>query len=191
MQDITLYLNFISAPSFSKRDSRYGLDCYADEWRAAWQAYEEHVLNAASWLPPSIVEYALADWRQDLSNVLCIRKRPVSDIKFSLVERSGFMCVRNSLLENEITFHYESVKKIVWEKSESESAEKEYIGPPVLYLEELRFPNKGMIEHEIRLLDGTSLLIAAAAVTLDLSSYLVGKTIKTKSMGADSIDSAK
>lgn len=182
MKDFTLYLNSIDSTRFSKKQSRFGLDHFADEWKAAWQSYERHVLNAASWLPIGIAEYALAGWRQDLSNALCIRKKPITAMEFAGVERAALFKVKNPVLDRELVFRFNKVAEFSWmDNSASDSSvigpieeRQEDVAPTlIIYVEELRFPEKGLIEHEIVFLDGSRLLIKATSLTLNLSDYRV------------------
>ena len=185
MRDFTLYLNWIDSTRFSKEQSRFGLGKFADEWKAAWHAYEMHVVDATSLFGREVLrDYALADWRQDLRDALCIRKKPVSKIEFSVEERSAQLVVSNPVLNRDLRFQYNSVASFNWTESQNvvplEKAPGNTVQMPVLYLEELRFPQVGWIEHEIVFLDGSRLLISAASLWLNLDDYLA----RNRSMGS-------
>lgn len=175
MQDFTLYLSQIDPRKFSRKDSRFDLDCYADEWKTAWQSYETHILNAVPWLASDVADYALAGWRQDLRDALCIRKKPVA-VEFSVADRAAALNVSNQILGRALTFQYEQVREFAWQESPTlnfaDLKQSGAVRVPVLYLEELRFPSEGTIEHEVRFLDGAHLLITSASLTLNLSEYL-------------------
>lgn len=179
MKDFTLYLNFIDSNRFSKEQSRFGLALFKDEWKMAWQSYENHVSNAAAWLPIEVSEYALAGWRQDLREKLCIRKKPVTALEFSAIERAAVININNPVLGKDFVLRYEQIIDLSWRESEaSEAADCELFSQeivrdlPIIYVEELRFPKKGVIEHEILFLEGSRLLITAASLTLNLSHYM-------------------
>jgi len=188
MRDFTLYLNWIDCTRFSKEQSRFGLDKFADEWRAAWHAYEMHVVDAASLLGrEESHEYALANWRQNLSELLCIRRKPVTKIEFNVAESLAEIIVSNTDLYRDLKFQYSSVRSFIWTETWAEiwpeswiddnpfeNVPRDAVELPILYLEELRFPQAGSIEHEIIFLDGSRLLISAASIKLNLADYLHG-----------------
>lgn len=179
MRDFTLYLNWIDPNRFSKEQSRFGLGKFADEWKAAWHAYKTHVYDATSLLGgDSLRDFALADWRQDLRDARCIRKKPVTKIKFCVVERLAEFVVGNPVLHRDLRFQYHSVTSFCWNESPKNNVPLERqagdgVQIPVLYLEELRFPKVGAIEHEFFFLDGSRLLVSAASLRLNLKDYLI------------------
>lgn len=163
MKDFTLYLHDIDAPSFDLASSRYNTSRYHEEWLSAYDDYRDHVDNYAP--TQQLKDFAGSEWRQDLSDIRCIRNCYVEPIIFSSHQSDLIMVVQNHEYGKNLTFSYLNVEKFAWQGLGSD----EDLG---LELEELRFePSSDIIEHEIRFYS-SSLLIRAHALKIDIDDYL-------------------
>lgn len=178
MRDFTLYLHEIDPTRFTSCDSRYGGLPYAEEWKRAWDDYATHIQEASTRFPVVLTDYASSLWRQDLRDSRCVRKKALDRIEFSAV--TGFLDLRiqNDVTSKALTFRYMDVVELSWKASSYQltlwDSLNDELGVelPVLMLEEIRFDADGIVEHELRLLGGSILLIRALKVSLDIHTYL-------------------
>lgn len=184
MRDFTLYLHDIDSTRFSASQSRYAQKSYGDEWRAAWLAYESHVNQASRVAEKQLREYALAGWRQDPRDPRCLRNKVAEVFAHFGINKTAEIKIRNEIINKSLVFKYENVRHFSWCGSGPCGPDMALSGALVaassgssvdllLRCEEIRFGEDGLIEHEMRFLDGAVVILSADSCNLNLDWYSV------------------
>lgn len=178
MRDFTLYVHDIDATRFDDKQSRYGVSKFSEEWERAWASYTTHVHEAPVRITDELREFALSLWRQDLRDPRCIRKKPLDGLVFSALTKTAELRVYNEIVSRTLVLQYSHLLEFAWQDSTTKIALAEALdGNSIplfsdLRVEEVRFDQTGVIEHEIRFMDGSHLRIRAGSISLNLSDYL-------------------